>query len=73
MNHLLIMFETSQLFHMICICPCFVCKTSLLEVLIWSAESVLFTCELMRRIVVFEPTSFSYPLVGAALKRSTAS
>lgn len=46
---------------------------SLLEVLMWSSDLVLLTCELMRRIVVFDPTSFSYPLVGAALKRSTAS
>jgi len=33
----------------------------------------VFTCELMRRTVVLDPTSFSKPLVGAALKRSTAS
>ena len=31
------------------------------------------TCELMMRMVVLFPTSFSKPFVGAALKRSTAS
>lgn len=31
------------------------------------------TCEFKIRIVVFEPTSFSYPLVGALLNRKTKS
>lgn len=36
-------------------------------------EGILQTWELMRRIVVLEPTSFSKPAVGAALNRTTAS
>lgn len=36
-------------------------------------DRLSLTCELMMRMVVLFPTSLSYPSVGAALNRKTAS